>query len=136
MRPRSPTLWLLAALIAGCGLAALSVFGGFVLPSILRALIGTSLPARAAITVVLVAPSGALMGAMIPSIVRVLLASGSRLVPWGWGVNGATSVIGTVIATVVAIYGGFSTTFLLGALAYLAAGASGLRIAAAQRPAS
>jgi hypothetical protein len=116
-------------LVAGCGLAALSAFGGFALLPILRALIGASLPVRAAIAVALVAPSGVLMGAMIPSMVRVLAAVGSPLVPWGWGVNGATSVIGTVIATVVAIYGGFSTTFLLGALAYLGAGVLAFRIA-------
>jgi MFS family permease len=116
-------------LVAGCLLAATSAFGAYALQPILRALIGATLPVRAAIAVVAVAPSGALMGVMIPSMVRVVAATGSPLVPWGWGVNGATSVIGTVIATVVAIYGGFSTTFLLGALAYVGAGFLAFRIA-------
>jgi hypothetical protein len=115
--------------IAGAALAALAALGGFVLPPVLHALIGASLPARALLTVVLVAPSGVVMGVMIPAIVRILAAVNSPLVPWGWGVNGATSVVGTVIATVIAIYGGFTAAFLVGAIAYLAAGALGSRIA-------
>jgi len=47
----------------------------------------------------------------------------------GLGVNGATSVIGTVIATVIAIYGGFTATFVVGAVGYLAAGVLGAAIA-------
>jgi hypothetical protein len=115
--------------IAGIALAVLSAVGGFVLPSVLHALIGASLPVRAILTVALVAPSGVLMGVMVPSIVRILAGAESSLVPWGWGVNGATSVIGTVIATVIAIYGGFTTTFMVGAIAYLAAGILGASIA-------
>ena len=69
------------------------------------------------------------MGLMVPSIVRILAAARSSLIPWGWGVNGATSVIGTVIATVIAIYGGFTATFVVGAVGYLGAGALGGRIA-------
>jgi hypothetical protein len=115
---------------AGIVLAALALIGGFVLPPVLHALIGASLPARAFLTVLLVAPSGVVMGVMVPSIVRMLAAVNSPLVPWGWGVNGATSVIGTVIATVIAIYGGFTATFVVGAITYLAAGLLGARIAA------
>jgi hypothetical protein len=65
---------------------------------------------------------------MIPSIVRVLGAANSALVPWGWGVNGATSVIGTSIATIVAMYVGFTATFLVGAVTYAGAGLLGWRI--------
>lgn len=115
--------------LAGIALAAYALIGGFVLPPVLHALIGASLPARALLTTVLVAPGGVAMGVMIPSIVRILTAAQSPLVPWGWGVNGATSVIGTVIATVIAIYGGFTATFTVGAIAYLAAGVLGARIA-------
>jgi hypothetical protein len=73
---------------------------------------------------------------MVPSFVRVLSESGNPLVPWGWGVNGATSVIGTVIATVIAIYGGFTATLLVGAAGYLAAGLLGGQVAAAHAAAA
>lgn len=118
-------------LAGGIALTVLGTAGGLLLGDALHALIGLGLPARIAITVVLVAPSGIAMGLMIPSVVRVLGAAGSPLVPWGWGVNGATSVIGTVIATVIAIYGGFTATLLVGAAGYLAAGVLGWRVAGA-----
>jgi hypothetical protein len=123
-------------LVGGIALAVLGVAGALGLGGALHALIGLGLPARIAITVVLVAPSGIAMCLMIPSVVRVLGAAGSPLVPWGWGVNGATSVIGTVIATVIAIYGGFTATLLVGAAGYLAAGLLGWRVAGAHAAAA
>jgi MFS family permease len=123
-------------LIAGCALGALAMIGGFVFPSLLRGLIGSGLPVRATLTVLFVAPSGVLMGVMVPSFVRVLSDAGSPLVPWGWGVNGATSVIGTVIATVIAIYGGFTATFIVGAICYVGAGVLGERVTRRLTPAA
>jgi hypothetical protein len=115
--------------LAALTIAGLSLFGGLVLPKILHGLIELPLVARMLLTVVLVTPSGLAMGVMIPTLIRVLGEAKNPLVPWGWGVNGATSVIGTVIATVVAIYAGFTTTFILGAVCYLAAGVLGRGIA-------
>ena len=109
-------------LVAGVALGVLTAIYGLVLGDVLRALIGLARPVRIVITALLVAPCGLLMGAMIPSVVRVLGAANSPLVPWGWGVNGATSVIGTSIATIVAMYDGFTATFLVGAVCYAAAG--------------
>lgn len=116
-------------MVSGVVLAVLALFGAFALAGALRAMIGLALPLRIVITAIIVAPSGVAMGMMIPSAVRVLSAANSPLVPWGWGVNGATSVFGTVIATVIAIYGGFTATFTVGALAYLGAGVLGDRVA-------
>jgi hypothetical protein len=44
-----------------------------------------------------------------------------ELVPWGWGMNGAFSVIGATAAIFIAMNWGFSTTLLAGALIYLLA---------------
>jgi spermidine synthase len=112
-------------MIAGLVLAALAAFYGVVLGDLLRAWIGLERPLRIVITAILVAPCGLLMGAMIPSVVRVLGAANSSLVPWGWGVNGAMSVIGTSVATIIAIYAGFTATFLVGAACYGLAGVLG-----------
>jgi spermidine synthase len=116
-------------LVAGAALGALATLYGLVLGDLLRSWIGMERPLRIAITAVLVAPCGLLMGAMIPSAVRVLAAAKSSLVPWGWGVNGAMSVIGTSIATIIAIYGGFTATFIVGAVMYAVAGALGSLVA-------
>jgi hypothetical protein len=48
-------------------------------------------------------------------------------------VNGAASVIGTTLATAIAIYGGFTTTFVVGAAGYAAAAGMGYAIARAYR---
>jgi hypothetical protein len=116
-------------LYAGLALGAVSAVYGLVLGDLLRAMIGLERPLRIIITGVLVAPCGLLMGVMIPSVVRVLARTNSPLVPWGWGVNGALSVIGTSIATIVAMYVGFTATFMLGALTYAAAGGLGPLVA-------
>jgi hypothetical protein len=120
-------------LAAGLGIAALAALYGVVLGDVLRAWIGLGLPIRIGLTILFVTPCGLLMGAMIPSAVRVLGAAGSMLIPWGWGVNGATSVIGTSLATVIAIYAGFTTTFVVGAVGYAAAAGLGQRVAHAYR---
>ncbi|HEY6032879.1 MAG TPA: hypothetical protein VIV58_01430 [Kofleriaceae bacterium] len=116
-------------MIGGFALAALAILYGLVLGDLLRAWIGFARPLRIVITAILVAPCGLLMGVMIPSAVRVLGASDSALVPWGWGVNGAMSVIGTSIATLIAMYNGFTVTFIVGAVMYAVAGALGSLVA-------
>jgi hypothetical protein len=120
-----------AMAIGGVALAVLGVVYGFVLEGVLRSWIGLGLPIRMVLTVVLVTPCGIVMGTMIPSVVRILGAADSPLVPWGWGINGATSVLGTVAATVIAIYGGFTATFATGAVAYAVAGALAVPVARA-----
>ncbi|MDB4953403.1 MAG: putative Spermidine synthase-like protein, partial [Myxococcales bacterium] len=112
-------------LVAGVGLGVLATIYGLTLGDLLRSWIGMARPLRIAITGILVTPCGLLMGAMIPSAVRVLGAAKSPLVPWGWGINGAMSVIGTSIATIIAIYGGFTMTFIVGAVIYAGSGALG-----------
>jgi hypothetical protein len=116
-------------MIGGFVLAALAILYGLVLGDLLRAWIGIARPLRIVITAVLVAPCGLLMGVMIPSAVRVLGAKDSTLVPWGWGVNGAMSVIGTSVATLIAMYGGFTATFIVGAIAYAISGGLGALVA-------
>lgn len=111
--------------VSGLSLSVLSCVSGFAFPHVLSALISLPIAARIAVTIVLVAPSGVLMGAMIPSMIRAIASSNAEVVPWGWGINGATSVVGSVLATVIAIYGGFTITFLVGAAVYLSAGLLG-----------
>jgi hypothetical protein len=115
-------------LIGGLALAAIAVIYGLTFGDLLRALIGLDRPFRILLTGVFVAPCGLLMGVMIPSIIRILGAARSELVPWGWGVNGATSVIGTSVATIVAMYVGFTAAFIVGAVTYAAAGAVGILV--------
>lgn len=113
----------------GVALAVMAAFYAYIVPGVILSLIAQPIALRIVVAAALITPAGLLMGTMIPNAVRVLASRQSRLTPWGWGVNGATSVLGSVVSTVVAIYGGFSMTFVMGGLIYLAAGLCGLAVA-------
>ena len=65
------------------------------------------------------------MGVMLPLGVSLVGKKDEAIVPWAWGINGGMSVIGTVGATIIAINAGFTATFLVGAVLYVAAGTTG-----------
>ena len=100
-------------------LAALMVVYALALEPIFHALLGLPLAARIVIAVALVALPGLLMGSLLPSGVRAANALGSEVVPWAWGLNGATSVVGSILAIVVSMNFGFTATLFAGVAAYL-----------------
>jgi hypothetical protein len=112
--PRTVQLVLLGVV----GVAVLAVVG---LPAVIRASISSSHAMRIALTVLLIAPAGVLMGVPLPAGIRLMTANHSALVPWAWGMNGALSVIGATLAVFIAMNWGFSVTLLTGAAIYLGA---------------
>jgi hypothetical protein len=113
--PRRALALGLAAVVALLGL------GAFGLQPLLRELVHLPLPARAAISVVLLAPIGIALGAPMPLGLRRLEGLHPRGVPFAWGVNGVTSVFASVLGVAVAIYAGFAATTLLAASFYVLA---------------
>jgi spermidine synthase len=107
--------WTLMAIAATTVLAALA------LPWIVEAAMPMPRAVRVLIAAALMIPAGILMGAPLPSGVRLVGASRPALVPWAWGMNGAFSVVGATLAIFVAMTWGFSTTFLVGGLTYFLA---------------
>lgn len=93
----------------------------WVWPPILRAWIALERPARIAVVVIALAPVGFLLGTAMPLGLRRLAAGRAELVPWAWSVNGGTSVLGSVLAMVVAINNGFTATLVVGGVCYVAA---------------
>lgn len=100
--------------------AAIVVYPGLLSESF-SALLGETLAVRVAVALVLLAPLGLLMGVAFPRGLEALSRTGPDWLPLAWGVNGFTSVIGAVLAAVIALSFGFDAVFLAGALAYLAA---------------
>lgn len=94
------------------------------LDPLLRDWVAWSSPARVATSIVISVVPGVMMGLMLPMGVRMLSWRDHAIIPWAWGLNGALSVFGTVLATVFAILHGFNATLMLGATVYL--GAAGL----------
>jgi hypothetical protein len=101
-------------------LAAAAV-AAFVWPPLLRAWIALERPARVAVAVIALAPVGFLLGTAMPLGLARFSAGRAALVPWAWSVNGGTSVLGSVLAMVIAINNGFTATLVAGGLCYIAA---------------
>lgn len=102
--------------IAGLGLAVELVFP--------RLLGGAPLTLCLVVIVATLMPVGFLMGMPFPLALRLLDRTGpqwAQLIPWVWGINGATSVLGSVLAISIAINLGFRATLLAGLTVYAAA---------------
>ncbi|MDH3998843.1 MAG: hypothetical protein OET90_08385 [Desulfuromonadales bacterium] len=110
---RSLPLLLLALVLLSLGYA-------FGLPLLLDPLLGLPVFGRCVVAGLLLAPLGLLMGMPLPLGMR-LFHRDNQAVPWSWGINSATSVLGTILAVVVAMNAGFTATLLIGTLLYLLA---------------
>jgi hypothetical protein len=91
------------------------------LPPIFYGLVHLARELRIVIAVVLMAPLAMVMGMPMPIGIRILARSAPEIIPWAWGVNGATSVMGSVAALVIAILSGFNQALMVGAGLYLLA---------------
>jgi spermidine synthase len=83
--------------------------------------VGTSLPVCVLLSIVTLAPVAFLMGMPFPLGLRLLGLAGpqwAQIIPWVWGVNGATSVLGSILAIAIAINIGFRVTLVVGLCIY------------------
>jgi spermidine synthase len=114
--------WLPLVLIVGAILLYV-----FVLPGLLRSLVGWPFTAKLALSALLLVPLGFAMGMPFPTGLRTLAGrfaqdeSTQNAVEWAWAMNAASSVLGSVLAMVIAIQFGLNVTLACGALAYLVA---------------
>lgn len=83
---------------------------------------GLAFSVRLFLTMLLLAPLAFLMGIPFPSGVRWAGAHRAGVIPWLWGINGVTSVLGSALATALAIHLGFRLTLLIAAGLYALAG--------------
>ena len=77
-----------------------------------------SLALRLVVAVLLLAVLGFLMGIPFPVGIRWAGRRQSSVVPWLWGINGVTSVLGSALATALAIHVGFRLTLIVSAVVY------------------
>jgi len=107
------TLWAIFAA------ALLGLLAALVLERMIDFAIAWPLAVRIAAAAALLVPVGVLLGACLPGGMRLLDRAHPEIVAWGWGMNGAFSVIGATAAIFIAMNWGFSVTLLAGALTYL-----------------
>ncbi len=104
----------------------------FFLPGRLAALVGLDFGYRLLISAVLLVPLGFVMGMPFPTGLRALAAlpapefpagqgASDNSVEWAWAMNAAASVLGSVLAMVIAIQFGLTVTLTCGATSYLLA---------------
>lgn len=103
-----------AAGLVIAGVAALSLLG----PELLERTLTRPIGQRVAITAALLAPLAVLLGAPLPLGIRALGERGRGLVPWAWGINGAASVLASVLGVAIGMYAGFAATTLAGGACY------------------
>jgi len=128
--------WLLRTQLAWVPLVlVVAVLLGHVLflPSRLAALVGLGFGLRLLVSGVLLIPLGFVMGMPFPTGLRALAnvprfripgaaldaEASDNAVEWAWAMNASASVLGSVLAMVVAIQFGLNVTLACGAAAYL-----------------
>ena len=93
----------------------------FLLPGLFQAFLPSPEWLRMLVAVLAIAPLAFCMGFAFPLGLRITGKLGDALVPWAWGVNGAASVVGSVLAVILAMAGGFTLVLGLSTFFYLAA---------------
>jgi hypothetical protein len=107
-----------ATIRATLGIVAIAIAAPVLLPPAIDMAIAWPLAARAGLAVAILVPLGLLLGMPLPGGMRLLAAHRPDIVPWGWGLNGAFSVIGATLAVFIAMNWGFTMTLLAAAAVY------------------
>ncbi len=91
------------------------------LPALSRALLPAGLTTRALVVIALLSPGAFAMGFCFPLGIRLVSAMRPAFVPWAYGVNTGASVIGSVLAVILAMTLGFSGVQWVSTALYAAA---------------
>jgi hypothetical protein len=110
--PLQLVLILLPVLVTGYALG---------LPALFSATLAAPLAGRVLVAVAALAPPGLLMGMPFPKGLALLERRAPALIAWAWGVNGALSVVASILAALLALSFGFYAVLALGAACYLGA---------------
>lgn len=92
-----------------------------VLPPFLRSISSMALPVRMVIGFLALLPLGLFMGNPFPFRLRRLGQEAPSLIPWAWAVNGCFSVLGPLVAMMLAMEAGFRFVLWAGGGCYLVA---------------
>jgi hypothetical protein len=103
------------------GIALVSLAAPLIVPWVIDLAIPWPLTARIVLAGALLLPLGVLLGIPLPAGMRLLATARPDIIPWGWGLNGAFSVVGATLAVFIAMNWGFSTALVAAALVYATA---------------
>lgn len=106
---------------AVAALGVLSLLYLAILPQVFHALTHWPDAAKIALSVALIAPLAMCMGVPFPCGMTRLAETCGDSIPWAWAINGFASVVGAVLATLLAIHLGFAAVILLALALYIVA---------------
>lgn len=89
-----------------------------VLPTVIRTFLGFSQVFRACVAAALIFVLGIPLGTALPLGLRVARFSAPGRIPMLWAINGVASVLGSVLALVLALQLGFNAALITSALTY------------------
>jgi spermidine synthase len=88
------------------------------LPGLFETLIHLPDPAKIGISAALIALPGICMGVPFPAGMARLACARPDAIPWAWAINGFASVVGAVLASLLAVHLGFTAVILLSVVLY------------------
>lgn len=98
----------------------LAVFGA-VTPTIARAIEPMTTTMRILAAVLLLFPAGLVMGMAFPLGMKLASTRTAELMPWMWGLNGAASVLASVLSVCISLTWSISAAFWTGWVCYVVA---------------
>jgi spermidine synthase len=102
-------------------LSILIVICMYSLPSVFDRFMGTAGILKVIVTLCAIAPLGLLMGMALPIGIRLVERDNAPIIPWVWAINGACSVLGSVLAWGISLNYGFNATLWAAVAVYFAA---------------
>jgi spermidine synthase len=104
---------------AALGCVLILVVALLALDHIAAATLSWTLPARALVACIASMAIGLPLGSVFPTVIALAGTQDEHLVSWAWAVNGAASVIGSIIAVGAALAIGFTAVGIAAATCYL-----------------
>lgn len=97
------------------------LISGIATPVVIETFRGAATPVRILVAVAILIPLGLTMGSAFPLGMKIASIRTQRFTPWFWGINGAASVCGSVLAVVLALTFSISFAHWTGLASYILA---------------
>ena len=104
---------------AALGCVLVLVVALLALDHVAAATLSWTLPARALLACIASMAIGLPLGSVFPTVIASAGSQDEHLVSWAWAVNGAASVLGSIIAVGAALFIGFTAVGIAAAACYL-----------------
>ncbi len=117
------------AMRAGFAVVVLLLLQALLLPAVLQSTLAWSEPLRIVVTMATIAPLAFAMGIPFPTGLSLLRNEQQGMIGWAFGVNGAASVMASILSILVAMEGGFFVVTLVAAGLYAMAALTAPRAA-------